>query len=105
MNTCLGCERPESLCECCDDIAEALVQRVALDHESGGISVCYLVAVSYDRATTDGSQRVFSTSQFDKLLTDDTYVSGNFQAIAFAEFLNSDAIFDCVIPKRFLKQD
>jgi hypothetical protein len=105
---CDKCERPAALCECCGDV-EVVSSTVTVYHINGSNRQAPAVTLAYGsivipaRTTASGehrpARRVPQGGQSSVFFDEE---SAGFLAETFADFLNSDAIFECVIPKQFL---
>jgi hypothetical protein len=116
MSKCQFCERPDSLCECYESI-NATPMKIPVFHKdrtkpNGEVDA---VRVAYGTckvkrvagSTISAPSSVDAGSQYTTF--PDVYQAGGVEWAAsamaglFAQFLNSDAIFDCKVPRHFLR--
>lgn len=97
---CKKCERPERLCEC----FSLITARAHVDNVKYPAAI-----VDYGKEEPGQSYhpRVYGNFSFFKRGRKDgkKFIKKEDLAKHFCDFLNSDAIFDCVIPKRFLEPE
>jgi hypothetical protein len=105
---CPKCGHPRSLCECYQfmEVEVRLGARRRTNREGNtvtvndvpGVSVKYgVMSLDGKPLTYKGTPMTYQGFQFSRLPTLEA-------AERFAEFLNSDQIFDCVIPREFLTE-